>query len=287
MIYLFLMSLIVSIHILPDAAYAEGHTPKGAPQRIISLSPAITEGLFLLGAEERIVGVTTYCHKPPQAVKKEKVGSVMETNIEKVVSLKPDLVIGTGLTNQKDVKKLKTLGINIVIFSITKDFTQLCESFSGLGRLLNKEDLARTMIDESKKRLLQTQRKVSALPRKKVFIQLGAKPLFAASRDYFINDFIEYAGGINIFKDARSGLVSREEVVRRNPEIVIIATMGDTGENTGEKEMKMWQRYKTINAVKNKNIFLVDSDKICSPTPVSFADSLEDIAKIFHPEAFK
>jgi iron complex transport system substrate-binding protein len=250
--------------------------------RIISLGPAITEALYLLGVEDRIIGVTTYCQKPAAAVKKEKIGTIMEINMEKVINLKPDLVIATGLTNSKDIKKLKNLGINVVTFDISKDFDRLCQIFLDLGKLLGKEEQARTMIAESKKRIVKTQKKVEKLPRQKVFVQLGSKPLFAVTRDYFINDLIEFAGGINIFKDAKSGLINREEVVRRNPDIVIITTMGIAG----EKEQKSWQQYRTINAVKNKQIFLVDSDKICSPTPVSFADFLEEIVKILHPEAF-
>jgi iron complex transport system substrate-binding protein len=121
------------------------------------------------------------------------------------------------------------------------------------------------------------------LPAEKVFVQLGSKPLFAATKDFFINDLIEFARGINIFKDAQSGLVSREEVVRKNPDVIIITTMGITG----EKEQKSWQQYKTVNAVKNNRIYLVDSDSMCSPTPVSFAELLETIAKILHPEAYK
>ena len=256
---------------------------KDIPKRIISLSPGITEALYLLGVEDRVIGVTTYCQKPPDAATKEKIGTILEINTEKVIKLKPDLVIGTGLTNSKDIKKLKDLGINIVTFDISKEFDRLCHIFLELGKLLGKEERARIMVVESKKRIAKTQKKVGGLPRKKVFVQLGSKPLFAATRDYFINDLIEFAGGTNIFKDAKSGLISREEVVRRNPDIVIITTMGIAG----EKEQKSWQQYRTINAVKNKHIYLVDSDKICSPTPVSFAELLEEIVKILHPEVFK
>ncbi len=256
---------------------------KGIPKRIISLSPGITEALFLLGAGDSVIGVTTYCQKPPDAVKKEKIGTLLEINTEKIINLKPDLVIGTGLTSSKDIRKLKNLGINIIIFDISKEFDRLCNIFLELGKIVGKEEQAGIMVAESKKRVVKTQKKVEVLPRKKVFVQLGSKPLFASTKDYFINDLIEFAGGVNIFKDAKSGLVSREEVVRRNPDIVIITTMGIAG----GKEQKSWQKYRTINAVKNKHIYLVDSDKICSPTPVSFADLLEDIVKILHPEAFK
>jgi iron complex transport system substrate-binding protein len=279
---LFLVLFVCAGILIPAGPCTGQSVTKNIPRRIVSLSPAITEALYLLGVEDRVIGVTTYCQKPPDAAKKEKIGTIMEINMEKVINLKPDLVIGTGLTNSKDIKKLKNLGIDVATFDISKNFEWLCQIFLDLGKLVGKEEQARTMIVESKKRIAKTQKKVEGLPHKKVFVQLGSKPLFAVTRDYFINDLIEFAGGINIFKDAKSGLISREEVVRRNPDIVIITTMGVAG----EKEQKSWQQYRTINAVKNKNIYLIDSDKICSPTPVSFAALLEEIVRVLHPEAF-
>ncbi|MCX5808226.1 MAG: ABC transporter substrate-binding protein, partial [Proteobacteria bacterium] len=96
------------------------------------------------------------------------------------------------------------------------------------------------------------------------------------TNEFFVNDYIELAGGINIFKEAGSGLISREEVLKRNPDVILIATMGISGED----ERKTWHKYKMINAVKHNRIHLVDPDSICSPTPVSFAEYLEEIIRI-------
>ncbi|MCM8832137.1 MAG: helical backbone metal receptor, partial [Candidatus Omnitrophica bacterium] len=80
------------------------------PERIISLGPSITEELYLLGVEDKILGVTTYCKRPKEVLKKEKVGTVVDVNVEKIFSLKPDLVLATPLAKQKDIEKLKKLG---------------------------------------------------------------------------------------------------------------------------------------------------------------------------------
>jgi iron complex transport system substrate-binding protein len=269
--------------LLPLCLYAGEPAGKDGPRRIISLGPAITEWLYLLGMEDRIVGVTTYCQKPPRAKEKTKIGTVMEADVERIIGMKPDLVIGTALTNTKDVRKLRNLGVNVVVFEVSKDFNKLCEVFLNLGRLVGREEKAHGLIETSKKRLADIKKRVDTLPRSKVFVQLGSKPLFAATKDYLINDFIEFAGGANIFKDTRSGLIGREEVVRRNPDVIIITTMGVSGEG----ERNAWQRYKTMNAVKNGNVHIMDPDRICSPTPVSFVESLEEFAKILHPEAVK
>ncbi len=250
-------------------------------ERIISLSPAVTKVIHTLGLWDRIVGVTTYCTNPLSAKKKEVIGTIMETNIEKIIELRPDLVIGTELTSSRDIKKLKNLGINIITFNISKNFDGLCQAFLSIASLLGKDQEAHCMLEKTKKEVEKTKKEVeNRLPVIKVFVQLGSKPLFSATKNHLINDLIEFSGGINIFKNAGSGVVSREEVLMRNPDVIIIATMGIEG----EKEQKSWFNYSTVSAVKNKNIHLIDSNSICSPTPIGFAELLKDISKILHPE---
>ena len=109
------------------------------PKRIVSLSPAITEALYVLGLEEAIVGVTIYCQKPPRAQTKEKIGTLMEPDMEKIVSLKPDLVLAMSLTSPKEIQKLKNLGLKVVTFQIPQDFNLLCDFFLQLGKVVGKE----------------------------------------------------------------------------------------------------------------------------------------------------
>ncbi|MCS7181471.1 MAG: helical backbone metal receptor, partial [bacterium] len=99
------------------------------PQKIVTLGPAITESIFILGEGEKIVGNTIYCTRPEKAKYIEKVGNVIDINVEKIYSLKPDLVIATNLTNPKDLKKMQELGLKIEIFSYPLNFEQLCNDF--------------------------------------------------------------------------------------------------------------------------------------------------------------
>lgn len=250
------------------------------PQRIISLGPAITEELYILGAEEKLVGCTVYCQRPPEAKKKQKVGTAIEVNLEKIVCLQPDLVLATSLTDPDAKEKLKNLGIKTVTFPAEKDFSGICDQFLKLGRIIGKEKQASEITAAARNKVDSIRKKTEGLKRPKVFIQVGAKPLVTATDDSFINDFIESAGGTNIAREARSGLYSREEVIRKNPDIIIIVTMGIAG----EKEKESWSKYKTIGAIKNNRIYIIDSYRLCSPTPVSFADTLEEIARILHPQ---
>ena len=251
-----------------------------APQKIISLGPSITEELYLLGVENKIVGVTTYCHRPSPAQQKEKVGTVIEVNLEKIVSLQPDLVLATSLTNLKAKEKLKNLGVKIITFPPAKSFREICEQFLELGRIVGKEKEAEEIVGQAKMRVNTIEEKVKNLPKQRVFVQIGARPLFTATRDSFVDDFVELAGGINIAQNSKSGLYSREKVLKDNPDIIIIVTMGIVGE--GEREI--WRKYKTLRAVKNNRIYIIDSYKLCSPTPVSFVEALEEITNILHPK---
>jgi iron complex transport system substrate-binding protein len=249
-----------------------------SPQRIISLGPYITEEIYLLDAQDKLVGCTIYCQRPSEAQKKEKVGTVIQINIEKILTLKPDLVIATSLTQKKDIEKLKNLGIRVIKFSSPKNFFEICSQFLELGRILGKYDLAEKIVQEVKSKVLEIKRKTKDLAKVKVFVEVGTNPLFTITKDSFLNDFIEFSGGINIAKDAKTGIYSREAVLKENPDVIIIATMGILA----DKEKEIWGKYKNLEAVKNNRIYIMDAYKLCSPTPVSFLETLEELVNILH-----
>jgi len=257
--------------------FCPGAFCKEYPQRIISLGAGITRELYLLGVEDRLIANTIYCRMPPEAEKKEKIGGVVEVNIEKIVSLKPDLILATSLTEPKAIQKLKKLGIKVITFSAPESFSEICEQFLELGKIVGREKEAEEIIYRVKKAVFSVRQKVKKLPRPKVLVQVGARPLWVATKDSLINDFIEFAGGKNIGPE-RSGIYSREKVLEENPDVIIITTMGIVGEN----EKKLWQKYKAINAVKNNRVYIIDSYKLCSPTPASFVETLKEIAGILH-----
>lgn len=265
--------------IFTDGAYtAENH-----PKRIISLAPSMTEGLYLLGAEDILVGDTTYCVTPPAARYKEKVGSITNVDLERIVRLKPDLVLATSLTNPSAIRKLRGLGVEVRIFPAPKNFKSLCGQFLELGKVTGKEIKAKAIITAAEEKVSVIKTEAAAFIKPKVFIEIGAKPLHTANRDYFINDFVELAGGVNIAEDSKIGAYSREEVLRQNADVILIVTMG----LAGEKEKESWQKFKTLNAVRHGRIHVIDSRKVCSPTPVTFVETLEEVAVILHPELYK
>jgi len=248
------------------------------PQRIISLGPFITEELYLLNVQDRLIANTIYCTRPAYAKKKEKIGTVINVNLEKIISLSPDLVLATSLTPTNQVERLKKLGIEVVVFKSPKNFYELCEEFLELGRLVGCEKRAEKIINKAKKRVEKIREKTKGKIPPRVLVQIGSNPLWIAIGNSFINDFIEFAGGINIAKEEKTGLYSREKVLEKNPDVIIITTMGIVG----EEEEEIWQKYKTINAVKSNRIYIVDSYKLCSPTPLSFVETLEELVRLLH-----
>ncbi len=273
----FLVAGVPPAHAADQSADAAGLSPR----RIISLGPTITEKLYLLGAQDRLVGVTTYCERPPEALSKEKVGNVTQVNIEKIVELKPDLVVATSLTERRAVLGLKRLGIRVIVFNEPGSYDEMNRQFLELGSIVGSEREAEGIVRAAERRVEMIKKRIEGLPRPKVLIQLGAKPLFAATKDSFVNDFIELAGGTNIAREAKMGFYSREEVLRQDPDIIIIVLM----DAATEVEKKAWQKFQVLKAVRHDRIFIMDPYRICSPTPRTFVDALEEMVKVLHPGA--
>lgn len=276
----FLLTIFFVVSILWRAFINDAYALQDHPKRIVSLAPSMTEALYLLGAENILVGNTTYCVTPPAARYKKKVGSITKVDLERIVGLKPDLVLTTSLTNPKTIQKLKSLDIEVKLFPAPKNFTSLCDQFLELGKAVGKETEAKAIIAESRERVMAIKAGTAGLAKPKVFIEIGAKPLFTANKDYFINDFVELAGGVNIAQDAKVGTYSREEVLRKNADVIIIVMMGIAL----EKEKEVWQKFKDLNAVRDNRIYVIDSRKVCSPTPVTFVETLNEITSLLHPE---
>lgn len=252
------------------------------PQRIVSLGPINTENIFLLQAQDRLVANTSYCLHPAAAKDKVKIGSVMQLNIEQILSLHPDLILATGLTSPQQVAQLAASGVRVVHFPQPSNFAEICAQFLELGRLLGLEARAQDIIAQAREEVRTIQRRVRGLAPKKVFLQVGAHPLFASVEDSFTNDFIVLAGGTNIAAGQRDGRYNQERVTAQNPDVIIIAVMGSEG-GIGFREKEEWLRFAPISAVQNGQVFVVDPDLICSPSPMTFVKGLEQMAALIHP----
>ncbi len=253
------------------------------PQRIVSLGPINTENIFLLGAGERLLANTNYCVRPEAAKKKEKIGSVLQISIEKIIGLQADLVLATGLTPTQQVKQLQAAGIEVVQFGQPHSFADICSQFLQLGKLLGLEAEAERTIRKAEEKVTAVQKKVASMPPQKVFLQVGAQPLFSSVPSSFTNDFIVLAGGTNISRKQKYGTTNYEKVITENPDVIIIAIMG-TESGIAAREKEKWQRISVIGAVQNKRIHLISPDIACSPSPATFGETLSIMAELIHPE---
>jgi iron complex transport system substrate-binding protein len=258
----------------------------GYPDRIISLAPSITESLFLLGAGDKIVGVTMYCEYPAEAKKKDKIGSLLNVNIEKIVSLRPDIVIGAGINRLENVEKIRKLNIKVQLFENDNSFDSICKDFLDMGRLVGKEKVAVDIITQSKTVVTTIKNKLKSMKNKtvpKIFWECGASPLITVTQGTFIDELIAVSGGMNIAHGLSGRYVrySKEEVLKQNPDIIIIIGMGV--ESYTEK--KNWEKYKSLSAVKHDRIYIIeDAHAVAAPNPVTFSQAVKQVSLLIHPE---
>ena len=241
-------------------------------ERIISLAPSITKNIYVLQNEDKLVGCTSYCTLAKNDGK-EVIGSAIAVNIEKSLLLHPDLVLATTITNPEIIETFRKVGIKVVIFKTPVNFEEICTQLIDLGKIISAEKKASEIVKASNSILDSLKNTVPQFKKKKIFFQIGANPIFTVLTNTFMDDFISFAGGENVCADLKRGTVSREMVLLRNPDIIIISDMG----GIGNQEMKIWNQFADLNAIKNNNIFIVDSDKSCSPTPTDFVSVLKDI----------
>ncbi|MBU1568196.1 MAG: ABC transporter substrate-binding protein [Proteobacteria bacterium] len=258
-------------------------TLQQAPQRIVSLGPINTENIYLLGAEDRLIANTSYCVHPEAAKSKEKIGSVMSFSVEKVLSLRPDLVLASNLSPEGPLQKLRDRGIAVVQFHQATSFADICSQFINLGRLLHLEALAIDLVSAAEQKVAAIGENISTLPKPKVFLQVGSQPLAGAIGKSFTHDFITLGGGMNISEAQLSATTNPEKVIAENPDVIIIAIMGNES-GLAVQQKKNWQNVSVINAVRDNRVHVINPDLVCSPSPATFAATLTIFARLIHPE---
>ncbi|MBI9065911.1 MAG: ABC transporter substrate-binding protein [Salinivirgaceae bacterium] len=237
--------------------------------RIISLAPSITKELIYLGVEENIVGATNYCDiskDSPDLV----VGSAIDINIEKILLLKPDVVFASTLTKPSNIETLKENGLQVYQLGKMSSFKNICDEFLAIGKLVEKEKVAISIIKKANQTIDSLKLSIQHRDKQSVFFQIGAKPLFAVIPNTYMEDLIIYANCENILFDLEHGTVTRESVLKRNPDVIFVATMGIVG----EEEKNIWESYGDINAARNNKVFIIDSNTACTPSVIAFTETL-------------
>jgi iron complex transport system substrate-binding protein len=245
------------------------------PARIISLAPSVTETLFALGLGDRIVGVTSYCDYPPEARTKESVGDTLRPSIERIIALKPDLVIiSTASQLEQALGRLDELGIPVYV-STPRDLDSALRSIERIGEIAGIAERAREVTVELRSRIEAVRLRVAAGNRPRVLFILGSEPLITAGRASFINDLIERAGGRSISADetAEYPQFSLETAVARQPEVIFL--------QAGEDELPA--RLKQTPAALGGRVHRLDDALLLRPGP-RVVDGLEQMAATIHQQ---
>jgi len=243
--------------------------------RIVSLTPSITESLYILGEKENVVGITTFCRRISK--KQKVVGTYLEVNVEEIVKLRPDIVFVSKEGFKKEaVDKLMMLGINVVVLDPVNSYDELKKQFLTIAKNLDKEKIAEKIIKEYERKIDKI-KKSNKILGKKVLCVLSTQPIFVASEKSYIGEIIKYTGAENVIKsDIRYPQVDIEEILKLKPDVIILPSMG-----IQEKQAKkFFLRYKEIPAVRNNKIFVLPSNILCQPTIKNFFVAINEISKL-------
>jgi len=256
------------------------------PQRIVSHVPSITETLFALGLEERVVGVSDYCNYPEEAKLKPSVGDYFNPSIERIVALEPDLVLTDG--HSQNINGLEALGITFFVID-PKDIDGILKDIELLGKITGVEKKAKALVSEMNSSLAQVISQAEGAPKVRVFYVFDATDLnnpWTAGPGSFVDSLITMAGGENIAAKAQEAWVqfSIEQLVSSDPEIIMIDASHGTAV-VSKEELRAHPAWQGISAVKLGRIQIVDGDLVNRSGP-RIIQGLEEIAKIIHPELF-
>ena len=253
------------------------------PERIISVAPNITELIYALGKGDKLVGRTDYCDYPNEVKNVQSIGSLTDPNVEKIIELKPDVVVASTHFKDDVAKKLEDLGIKIVILYNAKDFNGVYDVINSLGQMVNAQDKAKTLVSTIQKKIEEVKGKVEGkkMPKAYFVVGFGKNGDYTATGDTFMGQIIQMAGGTNIAKDATGWKFSLEKIIENDPEYIILSKNYDM-----KAQFIAAAGYKELLAVKNNKVIEIDDNLLNRQGP-RLAEGVEALAKILHPDLFK
>ncbi len=261
-------------------SYGKEITIESEPEKVISVAPNITEMIFKLDAEDKLVGRTDYCDYPEEVSNIESIGTLRTPDIEKIISLEPDLVITSTHFDDENTAKLEEAGIDVVGLYEEFQVTGVYDMLETLGTALNKTEEAEKAVSEMKDSIKETTEAVKGLTEPTVYyvVGYGDSGDYSAPANTFVGGLIKLAGGNNIVPESDSWSFSREALLEADPEIIVV--------RAGQKEDFMkTPGYEDLTAVKEGKVYEIDNNLI-DRQGYRNAEGVSALAKIFHPEAF-
>ncbi len=247
-------------------------TTLSAQQRVVSVAPSATEMLYALGWGDRVVGVTQYCHYPPEVRQKTQIGSYLRPSLEAMVALKPDLLILDPTTTKVTLPGVRVAAIE------RGDLAGIERSIQTIAKAMGEPQRAVPLVERMRRELAAIRGRNQGRARRKTMFVVGRNPghltgLIVVGKDSYLNELIALAGGANIFADSPLSYpkVSTEEILARQPDVIIdMGDMADTDAVTPghlEQVRALYRKLPQVSAVKQGRVFAVASDIFVVPGP--------------------
>ncbi|EFM13158.1 periplasmic binding protein [Paenibacillus curdlanolyticus YK9] len=252
-----------------------------APKRIVSLLPSETETVFAIGAGDRVVGVDENSNYPEEATKLEKVGD-MTSNIEKIVALKPDLVLASVSMNAQAIEQLRGLKLNVYATE-PKTYEAVVAKIRNIGKVLDLQKSAADTASHMEQVKAEVIDKVKSAKKPKVLLEFS--PGYTVGKGEFLDELVTLAGGENIATGNGWYQFDAEQIVKSNPDVIVYSSWFESP-NAILEGINARPAWKAIDAVKNNRLVEVPADPLSRVGP-RLADGLQSLAKAIHPELFQ
>jgi iron complex transport system substrate-binding protein len=250
------------------------------PSRIVCLTEETTETLYLLGEGDRVVGVSGYTVRPPEARRKPRISAFINARFDKIEALKPDLILGFSDLQADIAAELIRRGYPVIVFN-QRSVAEILQMIRMLGGLVGCSGRADTLAADMERRIEAVRGATSGLRRPKVFFEEWDAPLISGIR--WVEELVEIAGGEPIFPELRGAsmgkerIVSADEVIRRDPDVIVASWCGKAVRKERIASRPGWQ---DVAAIRNGHIYEIKSSYILQPGPASLTDGLDQLQEI-------
>lgn len=255
-------------------------TIEAEPEKVISLGPNITEILYAIGAGDKLKARTDYCDYPESVSSVESIGSLQEPDLEKIISLEPDLVVASTHVSDDMKTQLEAAKIPVLYLYEEHEISGVLTMIATLGSAVNRNAQAQAVTEEMQEKMSRAAEAVEGLEPVSVYYVVGfGETEYTAGGDTFINGILTAAGGKNIAADISGWEYSTESLLEADPEVILMADYNYDAFTTTEP-------YSQLSAVKNGTVYKIDTNMLDRQCPRN-ADAILEIAGLLHPEAFK
>jgi iron complex transport system substrate-binding protein len=265
--------------------------PQPGPRRIISLIPAVTEMLYAIGAGPQVVAVSSFDRYPPAIETLQRVGALIDPDVERILSLRPDLVAVFG--SQTDLRaQLDRARIPVFVYT-DGGLADITKTMRALGERVGRADAAERAAGGVEEKIAAIGRRLKGRPRPRTLIVFEREPftirgIYASGAIGFIHDMVEAAGAANVFGDVPRKAVqaTSEQILSRLPEVILELRAEPPPPDGRRREMEAWQALPALPAVRSGRVYILGDPRTVVPGP-RIAEAIELIARTLHPEAFR